>query len=88
MVSSQLCLSEQEQCLLHTIVYCLDLESLSTLSCSLLPLYALHARMCVLSRLQDRMANGDPFAADPCSMGLPGYRERHYASRFPDVDGE
>ena len=27
--------------------------------------------------------SGDPFAADPCAMGLPGYRVRYYEAHFP-----
>jgi hypothetical protein len=29
--------------------------------------------------------NGDPWAADPIGMGLPGYRKRYYAQRFPEL---
>lgn len=32
------------------------------------------------------MGAGDPFAADPCAMGLPGYRTRYYLARFPEID--
>ncbi len=29
--------------------------------------------------------SGDPWAADPCGMGLPGYRSRYYMMRFPEI---
>jgi hypothetical protein len=32
----------------------------------------------VADRVQDRLMAGDPWAADPCSMDAPGYRERYY----------
>lgn len=36
---------------------------------------------------QDRVMSGDPWAADPCAMGLPHYRSRYYEMRFPELKG-
>ncbi|GFR50082.1 hypothetical protein Agub_g12226, partial [Astrephomene gubernaculifera] len=38
-------------------------------------------------RTQERVMSGDPWVADPCGMGLPGYRTRYYTSRFPELAG-
>ncbi|KXZ43876.1 hypothetical protein GPECTOR_78g64 [Gonium pectorale] len=40
----------------------------------------------VSTRTQERVMSGDPWAADPCGMGLPGYRSRYYLARFPEID--
>ena len=40
-------------------------------------------RVCAYMCVQERVMSGDPFAADPCGMGLRGYRVRYYEAHFP-----
>ncbi|GIL86379.1 hypothetical protein Vretimale_11678 [Volvox reticuliferus] len=39
----------------------------------------------VSARTEERVMSGECWAADPCGMGLPGYRARYYQARFPEV---
>ncbi|GIL52407.1 hypothetical protein Vafri_8290 [Volvox africanus] len=38
----------------------------------------------VSTRTEEWVMNGDPWAADPCEMGLPVYRARYHLARFPE----
>lgn len=35
----------------------------------------------VSARVKDQLMGGEPWAADPLNMGLPGYRDRYYEVR-------
>ncbi|WIA40164.1 hypothetical protein OEZ86_013561 [Tetradesmus obliquus] len=39
----------------------------------------------VAARVKERLMGGDPWAQDPLCMDLPGYRQRYYEARFPEL---
>uniref|UniRef100_A0A383WG32 Uncharacterized protein n=1 Tax=Tetradesmus obliquus TaxID=3088 RepID=A0A383WG32_TETOB len=39
----------------------------------------------VAARVKERLMGGDPWAQDPICMDLPGYRQRYYEARFPEL---
>ncbi|MEW5320458.1 MAG: hypothetical protein WDW38_011529 [Sanguina aurantia] len=39
----------------------------------------------VSTRVAERVMSADPWAADPCKMSQPGFRERYYRMRFPEL---
>ncbi|WIA19878.1 hypothetical protein OEZ85_005778 [Tetradesmus obliquus] len=39
----------------------------------------------VAARVKQRRMGGDPWAQDPICMDLPGYRQRYYEARFPEL---
>ncbi len=42
----------------------------------------------VAKRVEERLMGGDPWAADPCDLHLPGYRERFYRVRGMLLPGQ